>query len=51
VCSRAKRLSLCAQTEANVAADEIFVVVLVVVCVVMVGIMSVRSRRKIDPTE
>jgi hypothetical protein len=33
------------------AADEIFVLVLVVVCVIVVGIMSVKSRRKIDPAE
>jgi hypothetical protein len=32
-----------------VAADEIFVLVLVVVCAVVIGVMSVRSRRKADP--
>jgi len=29
------------------AADEIFVMVLVLVCVLIVGIMSVRSRGKV----
>jgi hypothetical protein len=34
-----------------VAADEIFVLVLVAVCVVVIGVMSVRSRQKADPGE
>jgi len=33
--------------EAMMAADEIFVMVLVLVCVLIVGIMSVRSRGKV----
>ena len=37
--------------ETNVAADEIFVLVLVAVCAVIIGVMSLSSRRKVDPGE